>query len=94
MCIRDSYYTTLRKNYTKITQIVYAQHAIITQISLRRHYTNIFCLRNNITQSLRKLRIITQIHYADITQIYYANHYADYAIITQLNYANQIMQSP
>jgi len=49
-----NYHTTLRKNYAKITQIVYAQHAIITQISLRRHYANIFCLRNNITQTLRR----------------------------------------
>ena len=46
------------KNYAKITQIVYAQHhdAIITQISLRRHYANIFCLRNNITKILLRLR--------------------------------------
>ena len=35
-----------------------------------------------------------QIHYADITQIHYANHYADYAIITQIHYANNITQIP
>ena len=101
-----NYYTTLRKHYAKFTQIVYAQHANITQISLCWHYANIFCLRNNITQTLRritqnKLRnhyanyaIITQIHYAEITQIHYANHYADYAIITQIHYANNITQFP
>ena len=51
-------FTQLLHNITqtlrKITQIVYAQHANITQISLRRHYANIFCLRNNITQTLRR----------------------------------------
>ena len=46
----------ITQNYAVITQIVYAQHAIITQISLRRHYANIFCLRNNITQTLVTLR--------------------------------------
>ena len=49
-----NYYTTLRKHYANITQIRYTQHANITQTSLRRHYASIFCLRNNITQTLRR----------------------------------------
>ena len=47
-------------------------------------------LRNNYAN----YTIITPIHYADITQINYANHYADYAIITQINYSNMIKQFP
>ncbi len=39
-----------------------------------------------ITQLLHNLRRITQINYA--------NHYADYAIITLLNYPNKITQLP
>ena len=66
---------------------------------LRRYYADITViitqiLRKQITQSLRILRIVTQINYADITQINYANHYADYAIITRIHYANMITQFP
>ena len=101
-----NYYTTLRKNYAKITQIIYAQHANIMQISLRRHYANIFVYaiilhrhyaeitQNKLRNHYANYAIITQIHYADITQIHYANHYADYAIITQVHYANNITQFP
>ena len=72
-----NYYTTLRKNYAKITQIVYSQHANITQISLRRHYANlnIFCLRNNITQTLRRNSSYTKQITQSLRKLrdYYAN---------------------
>ena len=77
----------LRKNYAKITQIVYSKYADIMQTSLRSNYT--------IISVLQSLRILCN-HYANAlrryTQINYPNHYADYAIITQFNNANTIMQ--
>ena len=84
---------TLRNVYAKLRKDVYAQYAIITQMCFRNHYTHFPCLRNYITQILRryyanKLRnhyafdaAITQINYADFTQINYAIHYADYPIL-------------
>ena len=68
------------RNFPVFTQLFYAE---ITQK-----------LRKLNTHSLRILRNITQIIYADITQINYAIHYADYAIITQIYYANAITQLP
>jgi hypothetical protein len=73
-------FTQALRNFPGFTQLFYAE---ITQK-----------LRKLNTHSLRILRNITQIIYADITQIIYAKHYADYAIITQINYANAITQIP
>ena len=52
--ITQCFYAIITQHYANITQIVYTQHANISQISLRRHYANIFCLRNDITQKLRR----------------------------------------
>ena len=79
----------LRRNYAnKFTQIyasIFVLHNSITQ-KLRRNYAK------KITQSLRILRNFYANKLRRITQINYAIHYAFYAIITQLNYANQITQ--
>ena len=64
------------KNYALFTQSFYAIYAKITQICLRRHYANFPCLRNYITQILRR-------YYANKLRI----HYAYYADFTQINYA-------
>ena len=45
---------TLRNVYAKLRKDVYAQYAIITQMYLRKHYAHFPCLRNYITQILRK----------------------------------------
>ena len=45
---------TLRNVYAKLRKDVYAQYAIITQMCLRKHYAHFPCLRNYITQILRK----------------------------------------
>ena len=40
------------------------------------------------TQKLRTFPMLTQLFYADFTQIIYAIHYAFYAVITQIIYAD------
>ena len=40
------------------------------------------------TQTLRTFPMLTQLYYADFTQIIYAIHYAFYAVITQIIYAD------
>ena len=94
----------LRINFASITQIVYAKYADITQIRLRSNYAIISVLRKYVTQKLRRncAKLITQSlrisrnHYANelrwYTQINYANHCSDDAIITQFNYTNTITQ--
>ena len=83
--LRKSFTQQLRVHYAEITQINYAHYANITQRlrkeslrnftqrlrtiyakllrNIRKHYANMF------TQALRKFPMLTQLHYADITQI-------------------------
>ena len=96
----------LRKIYAIITQIklriYYANISIlrkyITQI-LRRYYADItqtnYAFITHFTQNYaNKLRIYYANKLRNITQNNYANHYAFYAVITQIHYANMITQFP
>ena len=71
--IRRGYANNLRNNYAAITQCLRK----ITQRwlrTIRNNYANVF------TQTLRTFPMLTQLYYADFTQIIYAIHYAVYAI--------------
>ena len=79
--IRRGYANNLRNNYADITQCLRK----ITQRwlrTIRNNYANVF------TQTLRTFPMLTQLYYADFTQMIYAIHYALYAFITQIIYAD------
>ena len=50
--------------------------------TIRNNYANVF------TQTLSTFPMLTQLYYADFTQIIYAIHYAFYAVIMQIIYAD------
>ena len=66
---------------------------------LRRYYADItqtnYAVITHFTHSCaNKLRRYYANKLRNITQMNYANHYADYAVITQIHYANTITQFP
>ena len=76
--LRRHYAIHLRKNYAKIThQLANHLHKIrrYSQIRLRSNYAIIIHLS------------FTQLYYAEIMHNKLRNHFAYYAIITQMNYA-------
>ena len=67
-------------------EIAQKSHRLL--LMTRINFAFIIIKRHGITVLLRN-HYANKLH-ADITQIHYASHYADHAIITQINYAIQV----